>query len=397
LIADRFNEIPGIVEAVQGEDPGFYRMELMNPVTFNAPSHFLYRGVTVYASTSYARLNRLLVQLGMQVYAKDVSVLYSPNTPVMNALLSVKYLIDNGFPAVPAVYEPVGGRIPGRVYENPYWLPVGFMVKPDILNVETTVQYEDPFAVQNNVIAAATGLSQPVLKQLRVLSKETENMRLTGRNLDIGYYQYDALDVSRPSGITIEFDNPEDQWVYAYLTATRATEGVFTGAGGNGVRYAAGAMPKISPLGYFKQGPIRFQIQADPGTYGVMRCFVYGLDQAAFDRAYEALRDEGLEVASFKDGRLEGTITTREDGVMFTSIPFDKGLKVEIDGQKAEILPVRGALAAVPLKAGTHRVEFRYRPEGLVLGWSVTLLSVVAFLCRWRKRGTPADYVETEA
>jgi len=61
---------------------------------------------------------------------------------------------------------------------------------------------------------------------------------------------------------------------------------------------------------------------------------------------------------------------------------YDPGWRATLDGGAAPLLRANVAFRAVPVPAGRHEVELRYRPRSLILGLLVTAvtgLSALAF------------------
>jgi len=56
---------------------------------------------------------------------------------------------------------------------------------------------------------------------------------------------------------------------------------------------------------------------------------------------------------------------------------FATGWSATVDGQPADIVRVDGLFRGVRLAAGTHRVEFRYQPPGLMAGFAVSVFSAI--------------------
>ncbi len=52
----------------------------------------------------------------------------------------------------------------------------------------------------------------------------------------------------------------------------------------------------------------------------------------SFKEAMTKLSAGGLNVTSYSDTRITGTITADKSGLMFTSIPYDKSWTVYVDG-----------------------------------------------------------------
>ena len=68
---------------------------------------------------------------------------------------------------------------------------------------------------------------------------------------------------------------------------------------------------------------------------------------------------------------------------MMTSIPYDPGWKIFVDGVETDITEVKDTFLGVELTPGTHTIELRFLPQGLVLGGLITALSLVMLLAIW--------------
>jgi hypothetical protein len=70
-------------------------------------------------------------------------------------------------------------------------------------------------------------------------------------------------------------------------------------------------------------------------------------------------------------------IDTDKDGMLFVSDTYYPGWNVYVDGEKGKIYKADYAFRAVPLTAGSHKVEFIYEPESFKIGkWT----SIFTFL-----------------
>ncbi len=93
--------------------------------------------------------------------------------------------------------------------------------------------------------------------------------------------------------------------------------------------------------------------------------------------AIEALRGEPFVISSFREDRIRGRVAAREAGVLFLSIPFNRGWRATVDGRDAPVHRVNIGFVGLPLPAGEHAVELRFVPEGSRLGLAVSLLAAV--------------------
>lgn len=68
-----------------------------------------------------------------------------------------------------------------------------------------------------------------------------------------------------------------------------------------------------------------------------------------------------------------------ERGLLLLSSTPDPGWRFELDGRAVPCSLGPGILHGVPVPAGEHVVEARYRPPGLIVGIGVSLLSLLGF------------------
>jgi uncharacterized membrane protein YfhO len=126
-------------------------------------------------------------------------------------------------------------------------------------------------------------------------------------------------------------------------------------------------------------------------------CF-WTLDTAILESCYDALKDGQFLIDSdYKEDHLTGSVTAREDDtLLFTSIPYDKGWIITVDGQEvkpytstkilydektgleigSEEQPYQDALIVLSLSKGSHEISFKYRPDCFTYGLAVTISSL---------------------
>ena len=96
------------------------------------------------------------------------------------------------------------------------------------------------------------------------------------------------------------------------------------------------------------------------------------MDETVFAKGYRLLADSALQVTDWGETHITGTITVRENSYLCTSIPYDTGWSVYIDGEKAETFKLGEALLTTTVKPGKHKVELRYTPKGFAIGAAVS-------------------------
>ena len=64
------------------------------------------------------------------------------------------------------------------------------------------------------------------------------------------------------------------------------------------------------------------------------------------------MKENQWNITKFNDRKITGTITAEEGQVMMTSIPYEDGWTVKVDGKKVEPVKLLNALVGVPLEPG---------------------------------------------
>ena len=96
-------------------------------------------------------------------------------------------------------------------------------------------------------------------------------------------------------------------------------------------------------------------------------------------------RATAMNIHSFRQTRIDGTIRVNQNGILVLQTPFDAGWHAFSDGRATPTLKVDGGLLGVALKNGEHRIELRYQPPLLYAGAAVSVLSCAVLLFSfWR-------------
>lgn len=87
---------------------------------------------------------------------------------------------------------------------------------------------------------------------------------------------------------------------------------------------------------------------------------------------------------------LTGTITAQQDGYFTTSIPYDEGFTVLVDGKEVEYEKVNKGFVGLPIEKGSHTITLEYQSpwfkEGSLLSGVGVLSALVIVIFDMRKR-----------
>lgn len=370
-----FRELKEKLDTVEGTDK--YRMELTDINTLMDASWFNYNGVSVFSSMAYEKSANLQHNLGLNSNYIN-SYIYDPQTPVYNAMMSLKYLVNNdGSLMNEQLFTEVAGNDSFTAYENNYYLPLAYCVSDEVEKWITTGT--NPFDIQNDYWTRATDAGD-VFEKIPAASAQTDNIR-DGEELlteNFTYYK-DLADMS--GTIIIKYEIPEAQNVYLYADCTSADQIEVYGT--NGLSKSQDPEdPYILDCGYFEQGEIMTVEIAIPANKesGYADIYAVGLNMDNFEYGYNKLAEASMDITEFEDTYIKGTVTVRANELVYTSINYDEGWEILVDGEKVEPVAIGGALIGIDAAPGTHTIEMTYKPKGLLLGGIISAGTLAAFI-----------------
>lgn len=335
-------DMNNIMNYLDNNDADFYRMEKLNGYRSKDDNAWHgYRGVSYFSSTASGGVTNYVGHLGLEHSTNSYG--YNGATVLSSAILSTKYIISNQLLAEDSLMTLKFQSGSHYLYEYNYNLPLGFMVN-NTLESEWNNTSVNPFLVQNDFIYRTTGIADVFM----------------------------PVATGSLSNSAVALYPSENSHLYAYVTSNVKSVNVYVGETSKNydIHYNY-----IIDLGVVFPGEdIRI---ASDDTSNSISLYAYTYDPNKLMDALNILNVSGLTVTDFRDGYVKGNITAEEDGAMYTSIPYDKGWKVYIDGKEGDIICFKDALVMVPLSKGAHTIELKYTPEGLYLGMTITIICVI--------------------
>lgn len=363
-------------EEIEMLDPnGEYRAEHVPSKTCNDAAFYSYRGLDSFASSSPLKLITFLDRLG---YANNGvnSHLYHTFSPVSDSMLGLKYFVTRSnlydHPQLKMVDALSDDTETLYIYENSSALPIGYAVEPLIL--QSNWRDNNPFRVMNELIRTACGVDG-VYEIYDLFIAESKNASAEMRAGDTIAVNVTDMETTGSATAGVQLDQGGQVYVFAdmpYLkTAYLRTETGTTTIGSN--------EPYVADAGVMAAGQhIGITVEVNYNTTGCVA--IARLNEEKFNQAMALLASEPMNVELQEDDHIKGTITVNNDKLLMTSIPYDEGWTVKVDGQKVDVKAVGEALIAVDLTAGTHTIEMTFFPKGLAPGIIITLLSVAALV-----------------
>ena len=269
-------------------------------------------------------------------------------------------------------------------YENLYQLPIAFRVNEEIRM--WSHDNTNPFEVQSDLFGSATGI-HTVYNDIELVDISGTGASCTDMSLsDSGCYPY-TVENTAGASLTFMLEIKESGNAYVYFkTSGNSIDNItYTLDDGNVIAQGVDTKPYIMDLGYQKAGStIKIYAPISEGIEDYVYLHAVTLDNESFKEGYAQLKADSLNVTKFEETEIEGNINVSEDGILYTSINYDSGWSIYIDGQKVsseQIVDIGdNALLGVYITKGEHTVSFKYTPQGLWLGCAISAFTVVIFL-----------------
>jgi len=365
LHRDMMDTWQGAVDWVYDHDDSFYRLEKTYTRTANDNMTLGVRGLTHSSSAPNRKALTLLRDFGFKG-SSSVSH-YMDAVPTTDALFHFKYILTRDS-ALYGDYVKIGETAEGvSIYENQKALSIGYMADSAIYDFgEQDLSGLAPFRCQNNFIKDLTGTDRNVFEKIEVLSTTLDNCKLDASGSQNFYHK---VDKAEPATITYTLSAKDGQKLYLYFgcynqhDVTLSVDGRDLGYYFDGDSFVVAAGPMAGDT-----CEVVLTLKEDKTAMYEHQVYFYTLNEEAWAAAYDLLADELYQVTDWDSRSLKGTIDVKNDGVFMTSIPYETGWNIRVDGEPVEGKCVGTAFLAFDLNAGEHTVELSFMPRIVVLG-----------------------------
>lgn len=380
-----FNEESAAVNSLHAQDDSFYRVRVNGEKCFNGASLFGINTLTSFASFEEATQRNILANLGI---GNSYHMLFDiSGTEPVDMLFSVKYDID-----IPD--SPESGH--ASINKNDRALPIAYTVSSDLAYYSSE---GNPFDNTNKLLQCMTGQDIQVYEPVPMdeITTESFNTQVYALGDDTAF---DMMTDSINLGwVTYNIPVSDNKAAYVYFTPLNGT--FFNSPAPYVIRdtktgfncdltIASGAIYEVethSPDADSSTPKDCTRLTLYINTNGYKSyavddiSFAYYDDNALTD-AYKLLAPGSMQITSFTDTRIEGTVNVTEDKpLLFTSIPYDKGWSAYVDGTPAKIyVTLDDTFCTLALSPGEHDIVFIYTPPYAFAGIVISTMAIIVFL-----------------
>ena len=374
-------------------DELFFRAETTHSQTLNDGALNGYNGISTFTSSANVNVTRFMKRLGYAAKDSFNRYCYVESSPVSNLFLGIKYMIERM----------------GRVEENPYfndlhsygnvhllenntYLPLGFLANNELAQVNFTSPLGD-FDFQNELFRAATGVDSPVWTILYTPMVTAADATLTAvDNSGNSTYTTDGI-----SGrVNYQYIATEEGFMCISLELSKQNS--FTlWLNGAELYSDSYSIPQTAAVCQVRPGDvIDVALKCNANERGNISIQAAILDEALFIEGYQKLAVSTLDLTTFENTYVEGSILCNREGLLYTSIPQDGNWHVFVDGTEVETVLVGDAMIGVPMTKGYHTVTYIYHNQAFQWGLIISIFSsavlVVLYLWRYPSRNRKGKY-----
>ena len=380
-------DIAKLVKKTEGTDGRFGRTEMNDNYILNCPAMYHYKGISQFSSSLNANATALMEHIGVEGAPDKNRFNYNQTDPVTNAMLNIRYLIGKNLPIDDSDFKQIAKSGNSRLYESIYPLSIGYMTADTIRT--WNYEQENPFMVLDDYVRAVTqNKYTSVFTEIEPVDVSAANIELSSTG--DGMWDSTLKNETKKSKTILTYQAQQTGKQYLFIEADDADAITVSQEKKDDKIEIRNDCGSIVNLGEMDSGTeFTVTIEYKEGKGGSVVSHVCTMDEAVWQDAYKMLSASMLDVTDYGDSCLKGTIDVQEDGVFVTSVPYEAGWKLKVDGHTREINElIGGAWMSTSLSAGEHQIELSFRPPGLIAGLLITLASIGLLIAAewWRRR-----------
>ena len=351
-----YNSVENNLDYIKNNDDDlFYRIEKKDMKTFNDPSWYGYYGITAFSSMEYENLAVLEYNLGMPGNLIN-SFSLGDNTPIYNIMFNLKYIIGDTSDNKNYELFFTDTINDNFIYKSKYYAGLMYKVGNDIINWEFLS--DDPFENQNDFIKKAYGIDNVLVKNNiskdSVVKFDDGIVHKYKLNKNEGYIYFgnsiNSLIVNNVLYIK-EGESSNIDATYDYNVSENVSE--------NKIIYFTNCDTIY----------VSFSNEVESDAY------IYYVDYNKLEKINKLVNDNLVTLSNFEEDKINGTISGNK-GTIYTSIPYDEGWNVYVDGVKTDTFPIGNSLLGFDVAEGEHDIILEYTIPYFKTGIGISIISL---------------------
>ena len=354
--------LPNAIKELDAKnDNNFYRMELIDDYTSDDGLYFSYHGLNYFNSARNQKVINMIEDLGVHV-DQGTHIRIKEFDPLFLSIFNVKYIYGK---------VPYFEKLDDDIYENKDVLSLGFTSNEKVKELTLTPAGTDHLERNeydrkinlNNLASSLVGHDVSIYK--RIYDKDfTLNKIYMEDNIYKKYEEY-------TNGSFVYKFTSDDHYlimsndIFVCTVTINGNKSI-----GNGAydEIFAGDEVEIKYDLYDSVRPARVYVD------------LFKMDE--YKKWLKELSPDQMTAKTYTNGHiLEGSIdVTKDNSFLFTSIEYEEGMKIYVDGKETTPDILLNSLIGLSLEKGTHTIAIDYIPKGLIPGAIMSLISLTSTL-----------------
>ena len=393
-------DLSPIVEDIKKDNDNFYRTEMTFNNTLNDSMLLNFNGLTHSSSTNEKNTMNIVDSLGYKT-ASTCEIYNQGSTIPVDSILGIRKIISTKNPEIYSCYDTLENQYYNKVndygdysvYENPYALPIAFMVNDNLKTLQQD-NIDNLFDYTGSIFDLMLNKETNVYNKLEVTDIKLNNVEVVN---EFGENLYTKIDEEKEASIDITIRSEDSNPVYLFFKSNIYEDAVANSLNGivnsysvevtssGGAKYAqfTGLGYNIQFIGSYNDGEeIKVKIKLVRSRLTIKEIQVYSCNMNNFEKVYGNLSLNTIENTDYKDGYVKGDVTvTADKTLLYTSIPYDEGWTLKVDGKDCEYIKILNGFIGVDLEEGQHTIEFKYKLPGFKVGLSISIISLIILVC----------------
>ncbi len=375
-------------DMIQKQDNCLYRTE---KTLFRKPNDAFalnMKGASEFNSTFNQGVVSFLKKSGF--VSRSQSSKYFSGNEVIDSILGIKYVIGDGPNEDGVVTNHVSGLYDKAyvengnmyVYRNPYALPIAYAVNDKIKDATVNNDIISPFEYMEVLVGNMLG------KEIVGLFDSCDydvSSRSNCEKPKVGTIatEFKRIDSSKSASFAYTVTATHDGSIYMFLpTPYSTTADVYVDGNHIGKLFSDDSY-RIYNIGNYKIGEtatVRFEFNHYRMYFYNDYSYFVQVDESSIKTATDTLKAGGLNVTDYSDTKIKGNLKAEANQEVLTTIPYDSGWKVYVDGKRVETYKSVETFIGFDIEAGEHTIVMKYSPTVLYIGICTSLLGVALFI-----------------
>lgn len=336
-----------LIEDLKSKDASTYRVHNLTPrcsFCLNDALSHSYKSLDGYTSSPDDKEIILLHSLGYKMWFLQSNIT-DDSILATDSLLSVKYLINGS-----------------EISENPYALPLVFSTSSTSAEELSKITFNDDntFDFENKIYKNLSGLDEDFYKKVE-FSRELKD------DSEIIYH--------------LDFENSDRKLLYGRISV----DGVYstTLLDGEDIKsgwYLTHVGPSVVRLSS-NEITLKSNHEDSFSPKNITNEYFYYLDLDTFEKMITKIKSEN-KVTNFSldNSSVSFTVSSNSPQLVFTSIHYQSGWEISVNGEKIEPTTFNDSLILLNLNSGENKVELKFHLPGFRLGLILSVFGLLSSL-----------------